>query len=302
MPRPNLVVVRAGDASLHRAWPACSGSRSWDLLVSSYADKPYEPSADETAITVKGGKLVGLRETFERLPGFLDRYDYIWLPDDDIQTDCATIERLFRIMREEKLLLAQPSLTLNSHFSWVHTLNCTPLRLRYANHVEMMVPCFDGRYLREVLPHFPATIAGWGIDQVWCRLGEDNYRKCAIIDAVSVRHTRPPGNLARLAKQFGEDSIEEASALRRSFGLFESDPIVCCYEGKCLARGPILGRSAVARLMYLSYCARAWRNPRPRHVERMVRRYILQSRAMPNLSQLTLQSPSSSCGASWTPS
>jgi hypothetical protein len=38
--RGNLVVVRAGDSSLHPTWLPASGHRNWDLLVSYIGDDP----------------------------------------------------------------------------------------------------------------------------------------------------------------------------------------------------------------------------------------------------------------------
>ena len=41
-PRPlPLVVVRAGDSSLHPSWLPPSGQRSWDLVVNYFGDDPH---------------------------------------------------------------------------------------------------------------------------------------------------------------------------------------------------------------------------------------------------------------------
>jgi hypothetical protein len=286
MHRPHLVVVRAGDRSIHKNWLKSSESRSWDLVVSWYGRERYRPVADERFIVLPGGKLGGLRKTFNLLPDLLERYDYIWLPDDDIDTRCASIERVFAIMRQDRLLLAQPSLTMNSYFTWVHTLNCPPLRLRYTNHVEMMMPCFDTRLLRDVLPHLPGSIAGWGVDQIWCRLAKDNNRKAAIIDAVAMRHTRPVGNLFRIAEAAGEDTLALSEAYGRSFG-HRATPAIC-YAAKLWAGEPEIGRQVLAQLMLLSYRLRAHRNPESEYVRERAWKYVQNQRSFPlDLSPLT---------------
>jgi hypothetical protein len=40
MTKQHLVVVRAGDNSLHPHWLAGDGDRTWDLVVSYFGDDP----------------------------------------------------------------------------------------------------------------------------------------------------------------------------------------------------------------------------------------------------------------------
>ena len=56
MGRRNLVVVRAGDSSLHPGWLAGPGERNFDLVVSYFGDDPAKFKAPDVArVDQKGG-------------------------------------------------------------------------------------------------------------------------------------------------------------------------------------------------------------------------------------------------------
>ena len=218
--RKNLVIIRAGEKTLHRAWLENSTNRSWDLIVSWYGSTEYEPVADERVMLIKGGKWDGLYKTITALPDLLDQYDYFWLPDDDIATDCDTINRVFDLMRQHGLNVGQPSLSWNSYFTYFVTLNVPGLHLRYTNMVEVMVPCLNVKTLRQVLPLFAETMTGFGLDWVWTRLDEKPERKAAIFDCITVHHTRPVGVfLNGIARASGHDPDTELQKMGERFGI-----------------------------------------------------------------------------------
>jgi len=97
--RRRLVVVRAGDSSLHPTWLQGPDSPEFDLVVSYYGDDPARYRSDvENRIDHKGGKWDGLAALFASRPDLLDSYDYFWLPDDDIAADTRTINGIFAAM------------------------------------------------------------------------------------------------------------------------------------------------------------------------------------------------------------
>lgn len=63
--------------------------------------------------------------------------------------------------------------------------------LRYTNFVEMMVPCFSREALGKVLFTFNENETGWGTETHWPLLIHASPNDMAVIDAVSVVHTRP---------------------------------------------------------------------------------------------------------------
>ena len=55
--RKNLVIVRAGDSSLHEEWLQGEGERNWDLIVNYFGDDPQRYRKDDVQrIDSKGPK------------------------------------------------------------------------------------------------------------------------------------------------------------------------------------------------------------------------------------------------------
>ncbi|MGC4994850.1 hypothetical protein [Nocardia salmonicida] len=192
--RRNLVVLRAGDASLHEQWLAGPHPRTWDMVVSYFGDDPDRYRVDGiTRIDRKGPKWPALHHVLTvDLAGVIENYDYIWLPDDDLAADTSTINELFEYAAQYDLSLAQPALTEDSFFSHEITLVDRRFELRHTNFVEIMAPCFSQEFLNRCLPTFDTTQTGWGLDFHWPRFITDSS-SIAIVDSVTVRHTRPVG-------------------------------------------------------------------------------------------------------------
>jgi len=190
--RRTLVVVRCGDDSLHHKW--LSNNRTWDLAVSSFSrdlERPY-PEADFVHRR-QGGKWDGLFDFFASFPQTLEAYDYFWFPDDDLAATPSDVEGTFEAMRRYGLALAQPSLSKDSYLSHLITLSNPAFEYRNVNFVELMAPALSRSLLRAVLPLLASTRSGFGLDFIWQRLVDDPRRQVAIIDSVSVTHTRPFG-------------------------------------------------------------------------------------------------------------
>lgn len=206
----NLVIVRAGDASLHTAW--LEGGRTWDIIVSYYGDNPdLYRDLGQRRIDAKGPKWPALhqlvRETFDTIA----TYDCVWFPDDDLVSDATAINRLFEICHEFSLDLAQPSLTLDSIAGHIITLSNRSFRLRFTNFVEIMAPCFSREFLRRCWPSFNANNSGWGLDYLWPTWAAPG--KVAIIDEIAVRHTRARGELYNVLKGQGKTPEREMAEL-----------------------------------------------------------------------------------------
>ncbi len=282
--RRNLVIVRAGNASLHPQWLAGTRDRSWDLLVNYFGDDPDKyKDQDIVRIDSKGPKWPALKALIEDHRDLVNRYDYVWLPDDDIACTASDINKLFEIARAEKLALCQPALTLNSYFTWGVTLKPLFTRLRYTNFVEIMVPCFEREFLLRCLPTMADNMSGFGLDFVWPKMLGKSAGKgasgTAIVDAVSVTHTRPLGgpNYA-LLKERGITADEEGRELRQRHRVDD----LTIYVNKLQTIGGLTlnGDSLPARLLLnLSYrfaIARAYglRKPNRWDIDKALRRQL----------------------------
>ena len=215
-----LVIVRAGDQSLHPQWTSDSSSRKWDLVVSYFGNNPAcFRGAGENRIDDKGQKYQGLHALLTR-EDLWRQYDYVWLPDDDLATEQASIDRLFATVARHDLALAQPALSWTSHFSHSVTLQHPSFRLRMTNFVEIMAPCFRRPFLEACLSTFTENLSGWGLDLLWPRVLTPGMRRCAVVDDVTVTHTRPVGGPTYdKLRAAGVTPHAELEALMRGFGI-----------------------------------------------------------------------------------
>jgi hypothetical protein len=187
-----LVILRAGDYSLHPNW--LTGSKDWDLAISYYGSNPHKTFPEASYMhRSRGGKWDGLYDFFNNCPEILNKYDYFWLPDDDIDTNTDTINRLFSRTERHNLELAQPSLTTDSYFSNLLTVRCRCFSVRYTSFVEIMAPVIARSVLIKVIPYLKGTQSGFGLDYMWHHLVSDPMFKVGVLDEISVFHTRPVG-------------------------------------------------------------------------------------------------------------
>ncbi|TKT55921.1 hypothetical protein [Rhizobium sp. LC145] len=256
-PRPNLVVVRAGERSLHPRWLNRSyEARTFDLVVSYFSEAAYARHKAEPgvrAVLIRGGKWDGLFNTLTTLPE-LDRYDYVWLPDDDIATDGETIDRMFDLARNYELAVCQPALTRDSYFSHFIFSQCRAFRLRYVNHVEIMVPCLNRALLKRALPYFEGTMSGFGLDYIWCRWPESGPFRAAILDDIAVHHTRPIGSQLKGAiNSAGSRAQDEEGVLRARVGLNKGRVVPLAYAGITIDGKSIDRQVAMGWTMFRSW-------------------------------------------------
>ena len=223
MRRQNLVIVRAGDGSLHPEWLAGEGSesRNWDIIVNYFGNDPDKyRGGDVVRIDSKGPKWPALYELIRNNTELIGGYARVWLPDDDLRCVCSDVNRLFEIFETEKLELAQPSLRPNSYVSHMVTLHNPRFHLRYTNFIEVMAPLFTRDSLEKLLPTFNDGMSGWGLDYAWPQLLGPGGSRVAIIDDVQVLHTRPVGaaNYGAL-KAKGISAWDENDVALRKYGI-----------------------------------------------------------------------------------
>lgn len=139
-----------------------------------------------------GSKVAGYGEILRDYAALIRQYRYVALFDDDLLTDAARILRLFEIIDEQQLKIAQPALDHESYFTYACLLQHRGFTLRHVSFVEMMCPFFRSDVLLDVAPLFSLGFES-GIDLVWSALVNESPKDFAVIDSVPVRHTRPVG-------------------------------------------------------------------------------------------------------------
>jgi len=220
-----LVVVRAGAKSLHPQWLGAPGfARNWDLQLSAYGDRTDALAhGDLPTVVDQGTKWDSLVRHFRAHPEILDRYDYVMLADDDVLMKGQDINRLFEMSAAHGLMVSQFALSRDSWITYPALMHCPGYTLRYTNHIDCMAPCIQSAYLKTLLPFIEKYSCGWGADHTWAMLMDDPPYRCAIVDEMTMVHTRKfqTGTLHRTFARLGADPLEE---VRTVIALFDNFP------------------------------------------------------------------------------
>ncbi len=219
MPRKNLVLGVVGDESHHPSWLSVGAERSYDVGLVYFGQQPgrYANEA-EHYVAAKGIKYALLNRLFHtELAGLWRQYDAVWLPDDDLAADPATINRLFALAAEYQLQVAQPAIK-RGEVSFRALCAQPNYRLRYLRFVEMQCPLFSRWAMERVAPLFALNNSGWGLDWLWSSLFAED--QIAVIDAAAVDHMRPlrkggvHARLAQLRHRTGSRPSADCRAVR----------------------------------------------------------------------------------------
>jgi len=218
--RRNLIILCAGDTSVHAQW-LTGPERNFDLFISYFGPQHGRYANDGEYYQQQTGlKYPSTARILHEHPGLLERYTHFWLPDEDLITDTASINRLFGYAAAYQLALAQPAQTHDSHQTWPLLLHNPRYELRFTRFVEVMAPLFDRAALQICLPTFSESQSGFGLDLIWPSLLQARgERAIAIIDAAQICHSRPVGG-GDLYKNIGfQEAKHEGEALLSKYGL-----------------------------------------------------------------------------------
>ncbi len=222
------VLLQCGRGSLHEKWLS-GADQDWDLIVNHY-DPTYRGRIACQVELAQQGSLPGTKFTavdaiLADWPGLLERYDYLFLLDDDIELTEADISALFATATRHGLDLTQPSLSPDSY--GCHPVFRTTGRsgLRAVNGVEIMMPVVSRRALHLGRALFGQTISGWGLDVALAKLvGSRLGGHAAVVDEIVVRHSKPidltGGAYYRMLSQANIFPLLEYRLLRR---LYDAD-------------------------------------------------------------------------------
>jgi len=265
MSRNALLVVRAGDRSLHPGWLTGRGAaeRRFDLHVSYFGDDPDpfpDRPADVTLSFEKGGKWTGLDACLDKLGDRLDAYGWIGFPDDDLKADCAVWNRFFEVIERLRPMLAQPALHWRSFSFHDLVLQRPGVEARWTDFVEIMAPVFRRDFFQQVRPHFGFSPAGFGYDFYWSKLADAREtRSLCIVDSAPVLHTRAfgAGSLYKAIAATGETALDHHKAFEAAYDVREHPPRAwwaVLPDGRTVPAGDALNRR-----LYLHKKLRKWR-------------------------------------------
>lgn len=196
----NLVIICAGQDSLHQRWKQLCTDHGFDLALLVYDGAVYHDHNSEHARWV----MHRAARKFDNIHHFLttqdwSEYDQVGIVDDDMLTSPADIGRIFDLGRRHEFDLYAPSLAPGSYVSHAVT-QCRPeYDFRISNVVEIMCPFWSRRALLHCLPDFidGPNKQGYGLEYSWEALLASHAGKTkfggwvAMIDRHPMVHTKP---------------------------------------------------------------------------------------------------------------
>jgi len=157
----------------------------FDFLIVGYDDTDFSDLAGRIELIRDRGqkwRLIKKHLTPEKVAA----YDYVFMWDDDILPVNFDPVEFVSILRRNRVDIAQASLTTDSYSFHPITVVHPNAVGRLTNFVEIMCPVYSSKIWPAIYPYIEPDVneLGWGYDLI--PLG----RK-AIIDCMTVRHTRP---------------------------------------------------------------------------------------------------------------
>lgn len=183
----NLVFTSAGDNSNLEHW--LNGKSDFDLWISYYGNEEGKFSdISDYYIAKKGGKFPGLHYIYSHWKGIVDKYDAIFVMDDDLIISGSDIDELFRIRKKYDLWVLQPAFDPRGKVSHGHTKVHLFSFLRYTNFIEVGCPLFRKDKLDDFMAIYDPRVICLGVDFWFAEAllsGSDADKYGAIIDNVS---------------------------------------------------------------------------------------------------------------------
>ncbi len=184
--RPNLLVVRASDASVHERWLA--GDRNFDIMVSySGSHEGRFAQGIEYYHAMKGPQWPSVHALFTHYMNLFGDYERIGIAYDDVDANARIWSTLFHIGDWYGLDVVHPS--VGGHAATALTSPQEGSILRYTSVVDSLAPIFSRRALARVLPTFGEGIPEGELAPRWSALLPWPEYRSAIVDTVHVSRT-----------------------------------------------------------------------------------------------------------------
>jgi|LakMenEpi03Aug12_release.lakeMendotaPanAssembly.Ray.scaffolds.fasta_scaffold190338_2 hypothetical protein len=184
----NLLFTSVGDnTNFYNYW--LNDNRNYDILCVYYGNdennyNKYTKLVDKIWKR-KGSKFQNFHYIYINYRDLIDKYDRLFIVDDDIIMSTNDINNLFDISKKYDLWICQPSFTNDSKISHEITKYIPNNLLRYTNFVEVNTPVFSKYAITKFMEYYDPILIGWGIDYlyIWA-LGKNIKDKYAIIDII----------------------------------------------------------------------------------------------------------------------
>lgn len=187
----NLLITTIGEYNHVNSW--IDNERMFDVALLNYDGHDVRSTLIGDLVwydSFPTFKYPGIWEIFWNEPSLL-KYDYFWMPDDDIKLNTQEINYLFEKARDFDL--CQPSIleATDSFVSWDLFKHRAGVDIAYTSFVEITCPLFNRDSLGKCLETFRKSHSGWGLDLAWAKIIGDRGKNLGCIHSVVAKHTRP---------------------------------------------------------------------------------------------------------------
>ena len=172
--------------------------REYDIVATYYGDDNtiFNMYCDAFDIVFKhkGSKFQNFF-SFYRNSNIFEKYERIFILDDDIIMNTQDINSMFDISSEYNLTVCQPSFDNKSKISHEITKSTGKGIGRYTNFVEVNTPLMTRASIQRLNAVYHDSLIGWGVDYLYMWANNDrkvpsgSNKKFAVID--SVKCTNP---------------------------------------------------------------------------------------------------------------
>lgn len=171
----------------------------------------------------------GVKAFLEAFPNVFEEYLYIWLLEEDLFIPTSTVKSVISACQWRVFPIFQPSLTVDSYFSFAVTVQNKQFYVRATDFVEQMCPALSTNFLSSIYQSFDENYSGFGYEWLWQRRFEEIGDFAAILDHAPVYHVRPVGGGSLLSSMPGQTTrADELKAFLREHKLGTR---ILCYGG-----------------------------------------------------------------------
>lgn len=191
--------------------------KNFDIFFCYYEDneerKKLLDSLSDICIYQKGSKFQNFQKCYNKYN--FDKYEYIWIVDDDIVLETEKVNELFKLAKEYNSPISQPSMHKNGRNMQPITIHQPGNIFRYNNFIEVGVMLFRKDIIKDLLTKIGKLLNEkklfcYGIDILCTKYYYDEKNKFIIFDKIITRNPRQKekrGNKRECFKNFNQREI-----------------------------------------------------------------------------------------------
>ena len=179
------------------------GHEHFDYLIIIYDDTKFN---EKIFVKCKFVQEVGYKWKLIKNnvpPDLGNKYNYIFLWDDDIGIENFSVLNFLNILNRNNLDCAQPALTPQSYYTYNLTLQDKKSRIgRRTDFVEIMVPVIKGTKWFKFWNMIEKDYNPWGFGYDYYMLSRCQFFRLGIIDSEAITHLKEISKKAGAGKDF----------------------------------------------------------------------------------------------------